>query len=127
MFLKNRNINSKIKRSKVTDYAALICSKNEFMHRVNCSILDILESFGEVSRDIQGKIFENDPVKSYREKLVLKHNGWNLANNQLVKKANKVSLIRLLLQEQSDLGLLYLHTYAFHVCSLLVLEPMLNL
>ena len=25
MFLKNRNINSKIKRSKVTDYAALNC------------------------------------------------------------------------------------------------------
>ena len=25
MFLKNRNISSKIKRSKVTDYAALIC------------------------------------------------------------------------------------------------------
>ena len=31
MFLKNRNISSKIKRSKVTDYAALIFSVQTFI------------------------------------------------------------------------------------------------
>ena len=30
MFLKNRNISSKIKRSKVTDYAALNCSHDGY-------------------------------------------------------------------------------------------------
>ena len=30
MFLKNRNISSKIKRSKVTDYAALIINKTPY-------------------------------------------------------------------------------------------------
>ena len=39
VFLKNRNISSKIKRSKVTDYAALI-PENEIQHE-NSSLISI--------------------------------------------------------------------------------------
>ena len=38
MFLKNRNISSKIKRSKVTDYAALTFTRNKTMQSVKAYI-----------------------------------------------------------------------------------------
>ena len=47
MFLKNRNISSKIKRSKVTDYAALIKYVNcvfieVLLKYVNCVFIEVL-------------------------------------------------------------------------------------
>ena len=45
MFLKNRNISSKIKRSKVTDYAALTCYKQNLNFLASqCSRGDWFES-----------------------------------------------------------------------------------
>ena len=53
MFLKNRNISSKIKRSKVTDYAALsnggINSLNELVFHVFCHLLIFFLSFSKNS------------------------------------------------------------------------------
>ena len=43
MFLKNRNISSKIKRSKVTDYAALTASFSDFQNLYE-KILDVQQN-----------------------------------------------------------------------------------
>ena len=54
MFLKNKNIIFKIRRSKVTDYAALTVKSRKFELR----LVEILANSNEFSDQIIGPIYE---------------------------------------------------------------------
>ena len=54
MFLKNRNISSKIKRSKVTDYAALRQGLLEIHVHGNSAVSGIVQAFLSASKEVTG-------------------------------------------------------------------------